>query len=114
MRARRGQHEIDTSNSYDLVASLIATSKTDDDDDDESESATREANLLLLRLQWSQAAAQTNSIEQELELLHNAPPEETDEGGTEAPPDDTWRLDAPSQRLTDTRGPLLDSSGRVR
>lgn len=121
LRTKRNLPEADLTNTYDLVDSIIslpstAPSKpTDDDDiDDELEHFIRKLTLLLIRLQWGQAASQMDSIDQEFELLYKAP-EEDKRFGSALPEDEdqTWRLDFVSRPL-DPKGPLLDASGRVR
>ena len=58
---------------------------------------------------------QIDSLEQEMELLHNAPPSPKSVPLASAEKDaDLWRLDTPQQmKLLDGRGPLLDQSGKV-
>lgn len=116
VRKARKQPEVDISNSFDLIKSLLAPDSTSDSQDDEDEDAVREISLILLRLQWAQASAHLESIEQEQELLQNAPPVEEGRVSTSESNDDiTWKLDLPTQRLgADQQGPLLDSGGRVR
>ncbi len=46
-----GMHEVDINNNYDLVASLIPASASDDEDSD-METASRQTIVHLLRLQW--------------------------------------------------------------
>ena len=111
LRAKRGQAEVDTSNTFELVDSLLSVSGTDDDE--EEESSTRQVTILLLRLQWAQTSAHVESMEQEFELLARAPPEEARRGEKDDK-DDTWRLDRRKRSLLDQEGPLLDASGRVR
>ncbi|KAI5117471.1 hypothetical protein M0805_007176 [Coniferiporia weirii] len=110
LRVKRGHAELDMSNTHDLVDSLLSVSSAGEDDDDD---VTRETTLLLLRLQWAQTSAHLESIDQELELLANAPPEEPRTGQSRQEPiDDTWRLDVPPNSLRNQQGPLLDVSGR--
>ncbi|THH12015.1 hypothetical protein EW145_g284 [Phellinidium pouzarii] len=112
LRARRGQPELDMSNTFDLVGSLLPIVSANDDDDD-NEDATRETTILLFRLQWAQTSAHLESISQELELLANAPPEETrNDQPRQQLADDTWKLDAPTNSLLNQQGPLLDVSGK--
>ncbi|PAV23868.1 serine threonine phosphatase pp2a-associated [Pyrrhoderma noxium] len=108
IRQRNGKPEIDMSNNYDLVESLLPVGSNEEDGD---EDAPRETTLLLLRLQWAQACTHLESIGQELELLANAPPEEpADEDARKKDGEDSsWRLDAPTPNQ---QGPLLDASGR--
>ncbi|TDL24996.1 serine/threonine protein phosphatase PP2A-associated protein [Rickenella mellea] len=108
LRRQQGHQEVDISNTYNLVSSLLNPA-TKPDDEDEDDDVTREILLLLLRLQWAQVAAHVESMDRELELLKTAPlPENNQEEPKDE--DDTWKLDSPSGRSSD--GPLLDSSGR--
>lgn len=56
-----------------------------------------------------------DSLDQEIELLRNAPPSPENRPQTTAEKDtDAWRLDAPPPKgMFDDRGPLLDQSGKV-
>ncbi|KAH8117003.1 TAP42-like protein [Phellopilus nigrolimitatus] len=111
LRARRGQTDLDMSNTYNLVDSLLPASTSSDEDNNED--VTRETTLVLLRLQWAQTRSHLDSIGQELELLANAPPEEprVDESRQHTA-DDTWRIESAPNSLTNQQGPLLDVSGR--
>lgn len=120
LRAKRSLPEIDYTNTFDLVDSIVTVGKPshsqhseDDDVDDELERFIRKCTLLLIRLQWAQAATQMDSIDQELELLYMAP-EEDRRFGARVPEDEdrTWRLDFVNRPIN-ASGPLLDSSGRV-
>ena len=101
-------------NNYDVVDSLLPSTDTGDQDEGDDDVA-RDSVLLLLRLQWAQTSAHVSSMEQELELLHNAPPLDPEEQlHTPQSADNTWRLDIPqSSSLASQQGPLLDVSGRV-
>lgn len=100
-------------NTYDLVESILPGSNMDEEDEDED--VMRDSIVLLLRLQWAQTSTQLNSIDQELELLLNAPPEEPkDPSGARSGSDDTWKLDTPLRGLLmNQQGPLIDVNGRV-
>lgn len=82
------------------------------DDEDENDAALRSATLLLLRMQWGQAATHLLMMTRELELLRFIPDEDS-RGISEVRPDndDTWKLDVNSSQ----QGPagLLDVNGRV-
>ena len=56
-----------------------------------------------------------DSLDQEIELLRNAPPSPENRPHTATEKDtDAWRLDAPPPtNMVDDRGPLLDKSGKV-
>lgn len=93
----------------------------DEEADSETEEILRETTLLLLRLLYAHASSQLESIEQELDLLRNAPP-----SPIMGPDDDDkrlqkrkeeeneWKLDIPTPGGPDGKGPLLDPSGKVR
>ncbi|KAH8826918.1 serine/threonine protein phosphatase PP2A-associated protein [Flagelloscypha sp. PMI_526] len=80
------------------------------------EDLLRESTILVLRLCYTQAYAQIESIEQELELLKNAPPmppennnKATDNRETQKQlEEDMWKLDVSSS----SKGPLLDNKGK--
>ncbi len=89
--------------------------------DSETEDILRGTVLLLLRLLYVHASTQSQSMEQELELLRNAPPspkiapEGIDERDKKRKvEDDEWRLDIPIPGGPDGKGPLLDPTGKVR
>ncbi|KAL5489940.1 TAP42 [Sanghuangporus weigelae] len=111
LRSSRRLPEVDTSNVYDLVDSILTTSTGQEED---SEDAIRETILLLLRLQWAQTAAHIESMNQELELLAKAPREEREERtvSEKSSEDEIWRLEAPSTSLLNKQGPLLDVHGK--
>jgi immunoglobulin-binding protein 1 len=100
----------------DLIASLLPPPNTPEeqqqaeDEDDE----LRHICLLVIRLTWAQAQSQLESLEQELELLLNAPPVEPEPRDPRDQGDISWRLDPSIPRGgPDGKGPLMDSSGRV-
>ncbi|KAL5529587.1 hypothetical protein ACEPAG_5572 [Sanghuangporus baumii] len=111
LRSSRQLPEVDTSNVYNLVDSILTTSMGQEED---SEDAIRETILLLLRLQWTQTAAHIESMNQEFELLAKAPREEREERtvSEENSEDEHWRLEAPSTSLLTKQGPLLDVHGK--
>ncbi|KAG1723682.1 TAP42-like protein [Suillus lakei] len=126
VRKRRKQVPIgDLSQSdFDLIRSLLPSTvgpQVSDDDDDEDDSETdeilREAISLLLRLNYAQAYSQLESMDQELELLRNAPPPprqgppSDDRKSKLKEQDDMWKLDTKSPSIGES-GPLLDSSGK--
>ncbi|KAG2064705.1 TAP42-like protein [Suillus decipiens] len=124
VRKRRKQIPVgDLSQSdFDLIRSLLpstvspqVSNEDDDEDDSETDEILREAVLLLLRLNYAQAYSQLESMDQELELLRNAPPPRL------GPPsdnrknklkeqDDMWKLDTKSP--AGESGPLFDSNGK--
>ena len=117
IQKRKGQslESIGFSDDFGLVASMLPLPNPAEEyqhtDDDET---LRDIFLLAIRLTWVLAQSHLESMEQELELLHNAPPLETEQSKTSAPEDATWKLDLPSNMGgPDGRGPLMDSSGRV-
>lgn len=127
LRTRKGLTEIDSPNDFDLIASLLPKTSSStgregsdsnttggEDEDEADDEVAREISLVLLRLVWTQALSQLDSMNQELDLLRSAPPppppgpsvSET-EGG-----DSTWRLDRmPLTGGPDGNGPLMDSQG---
>lgn len=103
------------STDFDHIASLLPKiGAGDEDDESEWDEHLRELSIHLLRLFWIQAWSQLDSLEQETELLHNAPPSPKSKPQT-TPENDagTWRLDAPPPNIPSGRGPLLDQSGKV-
>jgi hypothetical protein len=126
VRKRRKQipiGDLSSQSDFDLIQSLLPSAVTpqmSDDDDDEDDSETdeilREAVLLLLQLYYAQAYSQLESMEQELELLRNAPPPprpgppSDDRKNKVKEQDDMWKLDTKSP--VGESGPLLDSSGK--
>lgn len=106
------------------MALLPPEVESDDEQDDEDEAtsdAARDAILLLLRLAYTHANSQLESMDQESDLLRSAPPEPPKQTSDDPrkdkrkEQDDMWRLDAP--RVSggpDGKGPLLDPSGKVR
>ncbi|KZT71255.1 hypothetical protein DAEQUDRAFT_749958 [Daedalea quercina L-15889] len=122
-RRNHGAPVSEPSSDFELIVSLlpdpsIKTTAPDDDDEGDTEDILREAALLLLRLTYSQAQAQLQSLEQEIQLLRSAPPRlpETPEDPRrvrDRETNDMWRLDAPLPHSgPDGKGPLLDSSGK--
>ena len=90
--------------------------------DAEIEDALREATLVLLCLFYTQAHSRMDNMEQELDLLRNAPapsrrPEEdVTREQRRAVDENMWRVDTPQPIVNgfDGKGSLLDSSGKVR
>ncbi|THU80123.1 hypothetical protein K435DRAFT_785572 [Dendrothele bispora CBS 962.96] len=137
LRKRRNQNPVadDSGSDFDLIASLLpSTSSTtsdalDEEDDSETDEILRSTTLLLLRLCFVQANSQLQMMDQELELLRNAPPpiaysprpeaarareqEDSRRRQKESEENDMWKLDAPATGLgTASQGPLLDQSGK--
>ena len=124
-------HSESASSEFDLISSLLpspspsrsATLDDDEEPDSDSDDVLREATTLLLRLCYGQAHSRLESMEQELELLRDAPP--SPRIRSQLPPDDRrgkaresendmWKLEAPRSSLgLDGKGPLLDSSGKA-
>ncbi|KAG6880262.1 hypothetical protein C0992_001831 [Termitomyces sp. T32_za158] len=130
LRKRRRKTPLldDVATDFDLIASLLPSESMrsgdeEDDIDSETEDILRQATLLLLRLKYAQTQSQLENLEQELELLAQAPPspprpsyQEADDRRTKIRKNDNdmWKLDAPQSSLgADGKGPLLDSSGKV-
>ncbi|KAF8964013.1 serine/threonine protein phosphatase PP2A-associated protein [Flammula alnicola] len=126
IRRRRGQAPAadDIPTDYDLISSLLPSSspralKTEEELDSETDEILRETTLLLLRLLYAHASAQLQSMEQELELLRNAPPspimgalDEDERNKTRKAEDNDWKLDIPIAGGPDGKGPLLDPAGK--
>ncbi|KAF8163496.1 TAP42-like protein [Crassisporium funariophilum] len=129
IRKDRGQNAMvdDTPTDFDLISSLLPSSAPkgikheNEEADSETDENLRESTLLLLRLFYTRACTQLQSMEQELDLLRNAPPSPIHgptQGG-EDPRDkqrqlenDTWKLDIPVAGGPDGKGPLLDPTGK--
>lgn len=76
--------------------------------------------LLVLRLFYARAMTQLQAMEQELELLRNAPPSPMLGPESEDPRDkhrnaeeSDWKLDIPLAGGPDGKGPLMDAQGKV-
>ncbi|KAG2037361.1 TAP42-like protein [Suillus americanus] len=124
VRRRRKQMPIGdpSQTDFDLIRLLLPSTVTpqasddDDEDDSETDEILREAVLLLLRLNYAQAYSQLDSMDQELELLRNAPPPprpgppSDDRKNQLKEQDDMWKLD--TKTPVGESGPLLDSSGK--
>ena len=99
-----------------------ASSRPPEDEEEldaEIEDSLREAILVLLCLLYTQAHSRMDNMEQELDLLRNAPapdrkPEEDVPRRTAD--ENMWRVDAPQpiNHGFDGKGSLLDSGGKVR
>jgi len=119
IRKRRKQTPLDdqSQTDFDIIRSLLPLTQVDDEEEDDSETdeILRETVLLLLRLNYAQAHSQLESMDQELELLRNAPPPlrpgPPDDRSKNDDQDDMWKLDTKSR--IDESGPLLDPSGKV-
>ena len=129
-RTEQKPADLDLSNNYDLIASLVPSSssrasKADEDLDAQTDEILRETTLLVLRLLYAHASTQLQSMEQELELLRNAPPSPTmgpeDQDQAAQDPRDRkrkedendWKLDKPALGGPDGKGPLMDAYGKV-
>ncbi|KAH9484117.1 hypothetical protein JR316_0003597 [Psilocybe cubensis] len=126
IRKRRRQITLpeDASSDFDLLASLLFAESNDTPKEEEANSETeeilRETTLLLLRLLYAHASGQLQSMEQELDLLRNAPPspimgpdEHEDERSKKRKEEASeWKLDVPVPGGPDGKGPLLDSKGK--
>ncbi|KAF9013998.1 TAP42-like protein [Cyathus striatus] len=124
IRKRSGKKSIEeeTPSDFEIIASLLQTLANPISDDDlgsETDEMLRETVLLLLRLNYAQAHTQLESMEQELELLRNAPPSPLNapvddfRGKKKETDDEMWKLDAPIPRGgPDGKGPLLDPTGK--
>ncbi|KAJ7723963.1 TAP42-like protein [Mycena maculata] len=123
IRKRRGQLPVEgeSATDFDLIASLLPkkAANEDEEEDSESEEILRETVVLLLRLCYAQAQSQLLNLNQELDLLQNAPrmpplppsrPDDDRRGKERAAESDMWKLDAP--RGADGQGPLLDPDGK--
>lgn len=126
IRKRGGQPNSDGPlSNFDLIASLLpkASKRASDSDeqpfDSETDDVLRKTTCLLLRLTFVEAQKQLESLQQELEILQNAPPSpqlpsfsDLDRRDRQRESDgDLWKLDSPL--MTSGKGPLLDSSGKV-
>jgi hypothetical protein len=88
--------------------------------DSDTEEILRETTLLVLRLFYARAITQLQGMEQELELLRNAPPSPMLAPESEDPRDkhrnaeeSDWKLDIPLAGGPDGKGPLMDAQGKV-
>ncbi|KAJ3825326.1 TAP42-like protein [Lentinula raphanica] len=127
IRKRRDQRPPSTqttgpTNDFDLIASLLPTNPEEEEEDDSStDDIVRETTLLLIRVFFAQAQNQLQNIEQELELLRNAPSSppttiaqqemEDKRGKRKESEDNMWKLDAPAPKVG-VNGPLLDEAGK--
>ena len=91
---------------------------SDDELDSETEEILRDATLLLIRLFYAQTHMHLDSMNQELELLVNAPPSppydphKPENTRTKDPDSDMWKIEVPRASVGSS-GPLLDASGKV-
>ncbi|KAJ3715711.1 serine/threonine protein phosphatase PP2A-associated protein [Lentinula raphanica] len=128
IRKRRDQRPPSTqtngsTNDFDLIASLLLTNTEEEEEEDDSstDDIVRETTLLLIRVFFAQAQNQLQNIEQELELLRNAPSSppttiaqqemEDKRGKRKESEDNMWKLDAPAPKVG-ANGPLLDEAGK--
>ncbi|KAF9483789.1 serine/threonine protein phosphatase PP2A-associated protein [Pholiota conissans] len=121
-RRRSRAHAIDvTPTDYELISSLLPNPKLKEEEelDSEMEEVLRETSLLLLRLLFVHASTQLQSMVLELELLRNAPPSPTippvnedERYKRKKAEDDAWKLDIPVGGGPDSKGPLMDLSGK--
>lgn len=109
LRASRGEPTVDGGTEFDDILALLPEEGTPPSDDDDD--GSRKVILLCLRLMWSKAQAQLRCMEQELEVLRSMPPLPPGAPAPGEQDDATWRLD--SRVVPGTRGPLLDSKGKV-
>ena len=119
IRKRRWRSVASTSSDddLDLIAFLLSLTNEGQqaDDDDDNEEEFRSICLLAIHLIWLQGQSQLQSMDQELELLLDAPPLEPESWHPGDQRDTTWRLDPSMSRGgPDGKGPLMDSSGKVR
>ncbi|TFK42393.1 TAP42-like protein [Crucibulum laeve] len=126
VRKRLGQTAVseDYITNFDIIASLLPSTPTavkeQEEIDSEIEDILRETTLLVLRLVFAQSHSQLESMEQELELLRNAPPSprfappsDDQRGKQRQSDDDMWKLDAPVPTGgPDGKGPLMDANGK--
>ncbi|KAJ3507269.1 hypothetical protein NLJ89_g6400 [Agrocybe chaxingu] len=131
VRKRTGQHATsdEASSDFELIASLLSAQppqapKADDDLESSTDEILRETTILLLRLFYAHASSQLQSMQQELELLRNAPvspimgPEDSvkeehdDRHKRRKSEENAWRLDIPVAGGPDGKGPLLDPTGK--
>ncbi|KAF5330648.1 hypothetical protein D9619_005948 [Psilocybe cf. subviscida] len=118
---------LDLSNNYDLIASLIPSSSSrasnsEEDLDSQTDEILRETTLLVLRLLYAHSSTQLQSMEQELDLLRNAPASPTmgpEDQEAQDPRDrkrkeeeNDWKLDKPALGGPDGKGPLMDAYGK--
>jgi immunoglobulin-binding protein 1 len=99
----------------------LRPSEDEDELDSEVEDASREAILVLLRLLYTQGQTRMDNVEQEFDLLRNAPADRTPvedvpQEQRRTADDNMWRLEPlqPIDHGVDGKGPLIDSSGKVR
>lgn len=117
IRRRRQQlvSEDRSSGDFDLVSYLLIPSE-DDVEDVETENILRDTTLLLLRLFYGQARTQLEGVDQEIQLLRNAPPSPPppkpplDERRNKTEGEDMWKIDTTPE--SSDRGPLLDPHGK--
>ncbi|KAI0807790.1 serine/threonine protein phosphatase PP2A-associated protein [Fomes fomentarius] len=126
VRKRTNQSATEPSSNIELISSILydpsskPSESTTNELDSDTEDVLREAFILLLRFIYAEARSQLESTNQELELLHNAPPTplqptfaDDSRVASKRAEDDMWKLDAPLNRGgPDGKGPLLDPRGK--
>jgi len=124
IRKRRGQKTAteDEQMGFGLISSLLPKPQAiqgEEDLDLDTEEILRETTLLVLRLFYARAMTQLHAMEQELELLRNAPPspmmgpESGDFRDKQRNVDENdWKLDIPLAGSPDGKGPLMDAQGK--
>lgn len=124
VRKRRGQQAATDKELTDfgLISSLLPkpqATREEEEMDSDTEEILRETTLLVLRLFYTRAMTQLQSMEQELELLRNAPPSPILGPESEDPRDkqrnaeeSDWKLDIPLAGGPDGKGPLMDAQGK--
>ncbi|CAA7271528.1 unnamed protein product [Cyclocybe aegerita] len=131
VRKRTGQRATsdEASSDFELIASLLPAQssqvpKPDDDLESSTDEILRETITLLLRLFYAHASSQLQSMQQELELLRNAPPspitgpedlvkgEHDHRHKRRKSEENAWKLDIPVPGGPDGKGPLLDPTGK--
>jgi len=108
---------------FGLIKSLLPkpqAMREEEELDSDTEEILRETTVLVLRLFYARAMTQLQNMEQELELLRNAPPSPMLAPESEDPRDkqrnveeSDWKLDIPLTGGPDGKGPLMDIQGKV-
>lgn len=108
---------------FSLISSLLPKTQSIQGEealDSDTEEILRETTLLVLRMFHARAMTQLQAMEQELELLQNAPPSpimgpesEDSRDKQRNVEDNDWKLDIPLAGGPDGKGPLMDAQGIV-